>query len=393
MNSFIIKHANIVTPDRIIENGTVIIKEGLIAAVEEDSDRSAPASCRMIDAMGRWLIPGIIDLHNDSIEKELEPRPNALFPIEIALFSLESRLLNHGITSIYHSFSFTEHGSEIRNPAKVYHNINEINRLKQYGSIRHYIHARYDVTEKKYCSLLMDLIDSGRIHLLSFMDHTPGQGQYRSVEEFRTFVKKYRNLNDDEADMMIAERQKKSRESDPGVFINLLSEKARSEKIPIASHDDDSTSKILYMKSKGVGISEFPINLDTAVFASNEGLYVVVGAPNVIRGCSTSGNMCALDAIMSGAANILCSDYMSSSILHAIFRLYRNYGLDLSSAVNMASINPARAAGLDGLGSIETGKCADLLLVREAAGIPFVDMVFLNGFKVLEKGMPCGEIA
>lgn len=387
MNSHLIFNVKAVTPAKVLENATVLVQDGLIVAVEPAMTNRIPKGLHLVDGQGKWLLPGIVDLHNDSIEREIEPRPNALIPVDIALFSLESRLMGHGITSVYHSLAFMEGETAVRTAPMVAANVREINRLKRYGLIRHRVHARCDITEPNFYPLLSGMIETGQVQLVSFMDHTPGQGQYKRIDVFRDYyVKKHSHLDAAAVDQLIEKRRSKAKEYDSVQLIDQVAECSRRHDVPLASHDDDSREKVAFMKARGVTISEFPVDLQTAAAAAAEGMHVVVGAPNIIRGGSNSGNMRAIDAIGRSAAHILCSDYISSSILHAVFQLHHHHGLAMADAVNMATLSPARAVRLDHLlGSVEPGKAADLVLIDEQAGIPFVDRVFVNGFQVLHK--------
>lgn len=392
MNNFIIENARVVTPEFVIDKGCVCINDGNINYIGESIDNRGDMG--RIDGQGMWLLPGIIDIHNDAIEKEIEPRPDAFLPLEIAMFSLENRLLTHGVTAIYHSLSFIDGVSGVRRHGKIISNVEGINRLKKSGLIRHFIHARYEITEKNFCQVLIELMEKGNIQLLSFMDHTPGQGQYKKIEVFEEYTEKSNNIDREEVKKIVKDRIEKSKDKQILEFMNLVAEKAKQLNIPIASHDDDSPDKVMFMKNKGVTISEFPINIESAQAATKEGQHVVIGAPNIIRGFSNSGNMRAIDAVQGGSANILCSDYVPSSILHAIYILHYKYGIKINEAVNMASLNAAKAVGVDeDLGSIELGKQADLILVREMGGIPFVEQMFVGGksvFKIEKKRQAAG---
>lgn len=386
MNTLLLFDVAVVTPEKVIEKGTVFIRDGLIESVARTSPRNVPRRCPVVDGQGKWLLPGLIDLHNDSIEREIEPRPNALIPVDIALFSLESRLLSHGITSVYHSLALMEGETAVRTAPMVSHNISEINRLKTRGLIRHQIHARYDITAKGFAPMLTDMMGKRQVHLVSFIDHTPGQGQYRNIDAFRAYyAKKHPHLDEAGLDQLIEKRRLGAGAID-NEATELIADLARKFNLPVASHDDDSPEKVAYMRQKGATISEFPITLETARFAASQGMHVMVGAPNIIRGISNSGNMKALDAIKNSAADILCSDYISSSMLHAVFQLHKIHGIDLAQAVRMATLNPAKAAKCDHrLGSVEPGKVADLVLVNEVDGLPFVEQVFVSGYQVMLK--------
>jgi alpha-D-ribose 1-methylphosphonate 5-triphosphate diphosphatase len=164
--------------------------------------------------------------------------------------------------------------------------------------------------------------------------------------------------------------------------LKRLSEIALDMGIPIASHDDDSVDKIKDAKTYGITVSEFPLNMETAQYAKESNLFVCLGAPNVVRGGSHDKNLSAREAIKAGAADILCSDYLPSSLLSAVFQIV-NDGIPLPQAVNMATLNPAKAMGTDKeQGSIEIGKAADLLLVKVIDGYPFINRTMVNGVSV-----------
>jgi alpha-D-ribose 1-methylphosphonate 5-triphosphate diphosphatase len=169
-------------------------------------------------------------------------------------------------------------------------------------------------------------------------------------------------------------------------MLKSLAALAHERRIPLASHDDDTPEKLSLMKNEfGVTISEFPIELEVAKKARDEGILVVVGAPNIMLGGSHSGNLSALKAIRAGAADILCSDYYPASLLHSAFKLEAEGVLSLPAAVRMLTLNPARAMGIDGdYGAVEAGKKADLLVVRKIHDRPMVYKCFIDGQATLQ---------
>lgn len=358
MKNYMIINAKIVTPTEVINNGCVLIKNGIIECIEECSKSYVRSDSTVFDAKGKWLLPGIVDLRSDAINKEMEPKRDVFLPLKMALFSLENRLLLHGITSIYHSLEFNDEAYDTQTTDKIISNIKGINSLKKYGLLRHFINVRYDITGKKFCPKLMEMIDSESINLISLIDNTNNFENYDTEDD------------DNKKELQIVD------------FIDLLAEKSKKHNIPIASWHDDAQEKIGTMKSKGVTISEFPMHFKIAEAAVKEGQYVVVGAPNIVNEESGNGDTGIIDAVRNGFVNILCSDYVPSSIIHAIFILHYKHGIKIHDAVNMATINPAKAAGIDDrFGSIEYGKHADLILVGDR--IPFVDQMFVNGKRVL----------
>jgi alpha-D-ribose 1-methylphosphonate 5-triphosphate diphosphatase len=385
VKDLVITNARIVTPDAVIEGGTLVVSRGRIAALVRARPRRGPETAE-VDAQGRLLLPGFIDLHNDGIEQEIEPRPHAVFPLAVALASLESQLVAHGITTIFHSFAFMDGREGTLHPEGLEPAIRELNRLRRGGAIRHLVHARYEVMETHHFPRICSLIDDRQVNLVSFMDHTPGQGQYRNPQGLVSFyVRKY-HARPSDVEAIIREREKKSGNPQIPVVMERLVAHARRAGLPLASHDDDSPEKVARMRGLGVTISEFPVDMAAARAASQSGMHVVVGAPNVLRGTSTNGNLNAREAIGSNAVDILCADYYSPAILHSVFRLARDRAMTLPGAVCMASLHPARAAGLQAeLGSLEVGKRADMVLVSESEGGPSVVSAWVNGHRVYEK--------
>ncbi len=377
----------IVTPDDVLERGTVVIRDGRIISLEGGGRRaSVPAGATVVEGQDRLLMPGFVDIHNDGIEQEIEPRPRAVFPLAVALPSLESQLVSHGITTIFHSFSFMDGREGTLHPDVLEPTVRELNALRRSGVIRHLVHARYEMVEVHHYERFRRLIDERLVNLVSFMDHTPGQGQYRNPEYLvNYYIRKY-NTPMSEIQAILKEREQKARNPEVGEVLRKLSAYARDAGLPLASHDDDTAEKVARMGRLGITISEFPVEMAAAEAAARSGMHVAVGAPNVLRGKSTSNNLSALEAIMSNAVDILCSDYYSPALLHAVFRLFREGRLSLPKAVRMVSANPARAAGLHAeLGSIEVGKRADLIMVSDSADLPSVVGAWVGGRTVFEK--------
>jgi alpha-D-ribose 1-methylphosphonate 5-triphosphate diphosphatase len=382
MNELLIRGVRVVLPDRVIDSGWVLVSGGLIAEVGEGPP---PDAEEILDGEGRWLLPGLIDIHNDAIEREMEPRPRALFPLPLALNSLENRLVSHGITTIFHSLAFMDGRKGLSRAAKVRSAAIEIARLAADMSIRHMVHARCEIPEPGYGDMIEELAGRGQIHLLSVMDHTPGQGQYKDVERFARFLGDQYHMKIEDANRVIRERQAAAEATDRERYVARIIAIAAAHGIPLASHDDDSVDRILTRKEQGIRMSEFPVDLDVALHAASEGMFVVVGAPNIVLGGSNTGNMRAMDAVVRGAAQIVCSDYYSPAVLASVFRMAAA-GLPMHHAVRMATLNPARAVGLgDSLGSIESGKRADLVVVEETEDLQVVAAALVEGRKVFEK--------
>ncbi|MDR1589953.1 MAG: alpha-D-ribose 1-methylphosphonate 5-triphosphate diphosphatase [Oscillospiraceae bacterium] len=396
-----ILNAVVVGPDELLPEHAVVIRDDRIVAVAPmnaaDGFDADGEEAMYFNAHGGYVLPGFIDIHSDYIEGVIQPRPTSLMDLELGLREAEKHLLCHGVTTIYHSLSLVEapglRGDKTFRTPESWERLVRLIRGFHEGShlIRHRVHARYEISNLNIYERLGDMLRLGLIHELSFMDHTPGQGQYRDLELYSKAIDAWAR----EAADMSAEEIVKERQSRPVATRDMLaglSELARERGVPLASHDDDTEEKAELMRREyGAVISEFPVELGVAKRARELGMLVVVGAPNVVMGGSHSGNLSAVEAIKNGCADILCSDYYPPSLLHAAFRMESEGLTTLPQAVKMLTLNPARAVGLDGdFGSVEAGKKADLLVVRKIQGRPTVCECFIDGRAAVSFGYRIG---
>lgn len=375
---FTIINARVVTPDGILEDASVKVADGRIAEIREGSMNGS----RQIDARGRFLFPGFVDMHSDAIEKGIEPRPNTFFPVNIAVFELDKKIAACGITTMYHSLSFAEMEVGLRNNSAASGIIREINLFRHKLHVRTKIHARFEITDTGAAPFLESLIRDGQVDLFSIMDHSPGQGQFRDILSYKKYYGPVYAKSDSEMDHII-ERKRRAKEGEAPRVIGHLVDVCRERGISVASHDDDSREKISWLKTMDIGVTEFPVNEEALSAAHEHGIRVCLGSPNVVRGKSQAANLSAREAISKGYGDILCSDYSPMTLLHSVFTLERHGILRLHEAVRMASLNPARAVGIDGrTGSIEEGKDADLVMVDGSEAIPRVIKTFVAGKEV-----------
>jgi len=379
-----IYNAQIILPKKVIK-GHILIDGTRISEVAECDFPKVKCypDVTMIDAEGCYVMPGMIDLHSDAIEKEIQPRPNTLFPINMAFYELEKKIAVSGITTMYHSLSLSDEWG-VRDKDMVIGVINSINNLKRTRSmINHKIHLRYELTFLAGISILESLIRDQSIDLMSYMDHTPGQGQFRDVEALKNFTIQQHGKKEQEVDEFLDKTFENQTLIDWFKLISLA-KLAKIAGIRLASHDDDTREKIeMLLECEGV-LSEFPINLETALYAKSRAVHVCVGAPNIIRGKSHTNNMRAIDAITNNAADIVCSDYLPSAMLPAVFHLTRE-GIMLNEAVKMVTLNPAKALELDSeVGSVEVGKSADLIIVEMYQDYPMLRRTMVGGNTVFQ---------
>lgn len=377
MTDFAINGCRAVLPDRVLEDASVRIEEGRIAEILQG--RSIEGG---MEARGGWILPGFVDVHSDAIEKAVEPRPNARFPTAIAVRELDRTLVACGVTTMFHSLSFADLEFGLRSNNVAAGLIEEITALAPHLRARTRVHARFEITDLGAAPHLERLIEAGHVHLFSFMDHSPGQGQYRDEAAFRSYYGKVYRMDDEQLDAVLRRKEQAHLEGvEEGVA--TMAALCRRAGIPMASHDDDSAARLDWCQEQGVAISEFPIDIATAKLARNKGIPTCMGAPNLVRGSSQGGNMSVRDALAAGCGDILCSDYLPLAILHAVF-LASDLGLrTLPESVAMASIAPARAVGMgDATGSLEVGKAADMVLVERRHGLPDVLGAWVEGRRV-----------
>lgn len=379
---YILTNGKVVLENEILEGFDVIVEDDRIKDIVEKGTYSEEGN-EVIDANGGYITPGFIDIHSDYIENMASPRPTSMIDFKLSLREAEKVLLNCGITTMYHSLSFygrdlfevklIRQGENVRKLMAAIADVHDEKHL-----IRNRFHARFEIDAVDDVDFIKEYIRNGGINLLSFMDHTPGQGQYRDMEIYRKTMKGYKDISDEELDDMLEENSKKEK-----VTLDIIKDMANIAKengISVASHDDDSLEKIQLLKTVGASISEFPINMEVARSAKEEGMLTTAGAPNILLGGSHSGNLSAAEAINAGVIDILCSDYYPAAILHGIFIMHKKYNKKLSDMFKLATINPARAVKIDDeVGSIEKGKKADLLIIEDVDDTPSITTVFVDG--------------
>lgn len=378
MNRLYLTGARVVLPDAVLEDAAVLIEDGVIAAINPESGRGA----QTLDLAGKTLIPGLIDLHCDALEKEVEPRPNVHFPLDFACAQADQRNAAAGVTTVFHALSFANEELGVRNNAFAATVARAVHAWNPYSLVDNRVHCRYEVTDPTAPDILLELMAADEMHLLSVMDHSPGQGQFRDIAAYRDYLARTYKKSAGELATLI--ENKLAQAQGAMARIRRLIDAARAQGIRIASHDDDTPEKIETLHGLGVGISEFPINLESARAARERGMSTVFGAPNILRGKSQSGAVRALDAVVAGAADCLCADYHPAALLVAVFRLPELAGITLAEAVRLVSANPASAAGLADRGEIVVGKRADLVAVAHVNGLAQASSVFAAGKRVYE---------
>lgn len=329
-----------------------------------------------IDLGERRVVPGFVDLHGDAIEKEIEPRPGARFPTAMAVVELDKKLSMAGITTMYHAIGFNDealsNGRGTNQSCELIEEIYEAN--KKHLGVDNFIHVRFEITSETSLPAIKQLILEKKVDILSIMDHSPGQGQFKTIESW----KKY-HLSAYETEGVDIEKYLKNKISkDKRGIVEELVSFGLLHNIPMLSHDDDCEEKLVTLKNLGITFSEFPLSVEVAKKAKEMNISTGMGAPNVVRGGSQSGNIAARELVKEGVCDYLCSDYHPASLLLSPYRLKEDVALPLEDGFAMISTTPAKLAGLKDRGEIKEGNLADITIIDESH-FPKVVLTFKNG--------------
>jgi alpha-D-ribose 1-methylphosphonate 5-triphosphate diphosphatase len=382
----ILRGGDIVTPSRVLTGGALVVEGERIAALLQAVPPLAGEDVLWVSGL---LAPAFIDLHSDALEKEIRPRPGATIPAELAIMEFDRKLAGHGITSVVHGLCFTETDGDFRAFAESARIAAAVRRHAPACLVRHLLHARYEITDVGAAPTVERLVRDGMLTMVSFMDHAPGGRQFKSGSDFVRYYAPTLGQHPEVVLRLAEEKQRRKREERARLDAEAarLADAARRRGVILASHDDGSAADVAWAAGLGVTLSEFPVSMEALVAARERGLHVVMGAPNVLRGGSTTGNLSALEALRRGGVDSICSDYYPASLLHAAAKLYATGYATLPEALALVTLHPAQALGMAGeLGSLEPGKLADLVVIGERGGVPVVTRTLRAGAEVFVAG-------
>lgn len=373
----ILSNANIVLEDRIL-TGSVVIRDGQIVAVDEGTSHIGE------DFGGDYLIAGLVELHTDHLESHYSPRPGVRWHMTSAIQAHDAQVASSGITTVFDCLRMgsDEDGGfdkgEMREMADAIQAAERDERLRA----EHLIHLRCEVASDNVLEHFSDFENDPYVRLVSLMDHSPGQRQFQTMDQYTLYYKTKRGLTDEQFARFVESRLALS-ERYSALHRDALARVCAEKGITVASHDDATLAHVEEAKGHGVKLAEFPTSFEAAEASHKSGMSVLMGAPNVVRGKSHSGNIAARDLAVRGVLDVLSSDYVPLSLLHAPFVLADELdGMSLPQALAMVTSTPARTVGLDDRGRIATGLRADLVRVRRDHGVPVVRAVWREGRRV-----------
>jgi alpha-D-ribose 1-methylphosphonate 5-triphosphate diphosphatase len=375
----ILTNARIVCPDREV-NGTVVVEDGRITDI---LPRNVPGGT---DLRGAFLVPGVIDIHSDYLERELSPRPTAKIPLELALHVMDQRALSSGLTTVATAarIAHEREGRPEREPGRGGARSDGLKLAKRFEElatemrVHHVIHLRWNTNFEPDDNLFEEMLALKTIGNLVFNDDAPGQRQFRDIEALIQQQATRRNIPIEEARKAMEERLAQAQSADRLNNRMLVKERLAGH-VPIGSHDDTTVEHVIEAFESGATLSEMPCTIEAARKAKELGMMVCMGAPNYYRGGSHCGNLGCHDAMAEDLVDIICSDYHFPSMLASLTRMVEE-GMTLSAATNLFTLNPAKHLRIDAkTGSIELGKQADLVAFHHHNGFGDVERVWVDG--------------
>ncbi len=366
----------------ILENevvaGSVEIRDGEIRALADGPSRQPGA----IDGEGGCLLPGLVELHTDNLDKHFTPRPKVSWPPLAAMRAHDAQVVSAGITTVLDAVAIGDErdgGTRQDNLDRMIHTVVDSER-RGLNRAQHLLHLRCELPHETTVPLFEHYLELPEVRLVSLMDHSPGQRQFVNRVKYREYYQGKYHLNDqqmqefEQSQLALSARWSAPNRAE-------IARQCRERGIALASHDDATLEHVQESRQLGMVIAEFPTTVEAATASHRHDLMVMMGAPNVVRGGSHSGNVAAHELAALGVLDVLSSDYYPGSLLDAVFRLAEDErnALGLADAVRLATCNPARALGLNDRGVLAEGRRADLVLARQHDGQVYPTRVWCRG--------------
>lgn len=359
-HDIVFNNARVVLPDAV-HHGSVSVQRGRI----HDVNGHGTGVTGTIDLEGDYLMPGLVEMHTDNLERHLMPRPKVQWAEMPALMAHDAEVVAAGITTVFDALGVGDADPDSLRGSTWHKLLGTLEDCARSEMLRadHHLHVRCELPAPNTIDLFEPFKGHERLSLISLMDHTPGQRQWENLDHARVYYTGKKGWSGEKFERQVAhseELQARYAEPHRAFFVDYC----RAHGIALASHDDTTVAHVEQAHTEGASMSEFPTTLAAAQAAHQRGLLTVMGGPNVVRGGSHSGNVAAADLARHGVLDILSSDYVPGSLLSAMLRLVKDGITPLPQAVAMVSLNPARATGLHDRGAIAPDLRADLIQVR-----------------------------
>lgn len=380
MTETILANATLVLPDRVMP-GTLVLRDGEIAEIVEG--RAVPPGA--LNCEGDLVMPGLIELHTDNLERHMQPRPKVDWPHAAAIIAHDAELASVGITTVFDALRVGSIGASGKRPdyqeyARAL--ANEILEMRARDAFRisHYLHLRAETCSETLLDELAKFGPEDRVGIVSLMDHTPGERQFRDVSKLRDYVCGKHGLSEDQFEAHVASQQALKARLGAAHEAGAVAA-ARRYGAVLASHDDTTAEQVATSRAHGVQFAEFPTTREAAQACRAEGIAVMMGAPNLIRGGSHSGNVAAQELAEANLLDIVSSDYVPAALLSSALMLGDIWG-DVARGVATVTAAPARAVGLNDRGRLEVGLRADVIRAHRIERTASLRGVWVKGKRV-----------
>ena len=379
MTETILANATLVLPAETLR-GQIRLRDGIVADIAAGAQLPAGA----IDCGGDLVLPGLIELHTDNLERHLQPRPRAYWPHQAAIIAHEAELAAMGITTVFDALRV---GSIVSDPEANYGEYarelaSEIMGLRAQGALRisHFLHLRAEICSETLVDEMARFGPEDRVGIVSLMDHTPGERQFRDLSKLRDYYTGRFAMTDAMFETHVAQMTALRDRLGERHERTAVAE-ARRYGATLASHDDTTAAQVAVSAAHGVHFAEFPTTEEAARACRDHGILVMMGAPNLVRGGSHSGNVAAAALADDGLLDILSSDYVPSSLLTGALMLGDQWG-DLARGVATVTQAPAQATGLADRGRLQVGARADVIRVARIGTAAAVRGTWVQGRRV-----------
>ncbi|GGX43121.1 phosphonate metabolism protein PhnM [Tateyamaria omphalii] len=336
-----------------------------------------------LDCGGDFLAPGLIELHTDNLERHISPRPKVPWPHGPAILAHDRELAGTGITTVFDAMRVGSIPSGKGRYLKYARELSsEMLAMRAQGvlKISHFLHLRAEICSETLVDELTEFTPEDRVGIVSLMDHTPGQRQFRDLDKMKAYVMGKNSLSEEEFAAHVEKLKglqdrlgKKHEEA-------AVAEAARLGAV-LASHDDTTSDQVVTSAQHGVAVAEFPTTIEAAEMCRSKDIAIIMGAPNLVRGRSHSGNVAAKDLAERDLLDILSSDYVPAALLMSAVQLGNMWG-DMARGIATVTRTPATSVGLDDRGEIAIGKRADLVRFAQLDGSAVAREVFSQGRQV-----------
>lgn len=376
----VLANARLVLDNEVVR-GSLSFTDGVLTAT--DTGTAVPAGA--IDCEGDFVAPGLVELHTDNLERHLSPRPGVAWPHNAAIVAHDAELASTGITTVFDAvrLGFIEH-SGTNSVMEPYARpmVSEILTARSHGllKISHHIHLRAEICSHSLADELEQFREDDRIGIISLMDHTPGQRQFADITQYEKYMRGKHGLSQAEFDAHVVER-KELRERVHAKHEAAAVTAAEAFGAVLASHDDTTHEHVETSAGFGIKLAEFPTTIGAAHACHKHGIAIMMGAPNLVRGGSHSGNVAAHTLAEHDLLDIVSSDYVPSALLYSAIKLSQIWD-DLPRAIATVTAAPAAATRLTDRGALKVGKRADVIRFALADDVPILRGVWSNGRQV-----------